>query len=233
MSVGSILVPAESLREQVERMIAARIVSGETPPGGEVLTVPTLAGDFGVSATPVREAMLNLARRGFLRPIRNRGFQVTEVSPEELHQLTDVRLLLEAPPMRRIAGRIDATLEKELRALAERIVAAGRDGQFDEYLEADTTFHLRILAVTGNAKLVETVRELRQQTRLVGLVRLADSDTLLPTALEHAELVDLLVAGGRGKGRRSSCAGTSDTSAAFGAGAKSTDAIGGSAGRPE
>ncbi|GAB6858138.1 GntR family transcriptional regulator [Microbacterium xylanilyticum] len=194
MSVGSILVPAESLREQVERMIAARIVSGETPPG-EVLTVPTLAGDFGVSATPVREAMLNLARRGFLRPIRNRGFQVTEVSPEELHQLTDVRLLLEAPPMRRIAGRIDATLEKELRALAERIVAAGRDGQFDEYLEADTTFHLRILAVTGNAKLVETVRELRQQTRLVGLVRLADSDTLLPTALEHAELVDLLVAG--------------------------------------
>lgn len=194
MSAGSILVPAESLREQVERMIAARIVSGETPPG-EVLTVPTLAGDFGVSATPVREAMLNLARRGFLRPIRNRGFQVTEVSSEELHQLTDVRLLLEAPPMRWIAGSIDAALERELRAIADRIVAAGQGRQFEEYLEADTAFHLRILAVTGNAKLVDTVRELRQQTRLVGLVRLADSDTLLPTAREHAELVDLLVAG--------------------------------------
>ncbi|MBS1696818.1 MAG: GntR family transcriptional regulator [Actinobacteria bacterium] len=194
MSAGSILVPAESLREQVERMIAARIVSGETPPGA-VLTVPTLAGDFGVSATPVREAMLNLARRGFLRPIRNRGFEVTEVSPEELNQLTDVRLLLEAPPMRRIAGAIDAALEKELRVLADRIVAAGQERQFEEYLEADTAFHLRILAVTGNQKLVETVRELRQQTRLVGLVRLADSDTLMPTAREHAELVDLLVAG--------------------------------------
>ncbi|MGO4843776.1 GntR family transcriptional regulator, partial [Rhizobiaceae sp. 2RAB30] len=75
--------------------------------------MPTLAGDFGVSATPVREAMLNLARRGFLRPIRNRGFQVTEVSADELHQLTDVRLLLEAPPMRRVAGAIDGALEKE------------------------------------------------------------------------------------------------------------------------
>ncbi|MGN7859213.1 GntR family transcriptional regulator [Microbacterium sp. 22303] len=194
MSAGSILVPAESLREQVERMIGARIVSGETPPG-EVLTVPTLAGDFGVSATPVREAMLNLARRGFLRPIRNRGFQVTEVSADELNQLTDVRLLLEAPPMRRVAGAIDEALEKELRELAERIVAAGQERRFEEYLEADTTFHLRILAVTGNQKLVDTVRELRQQTRLVGLVRLADSDTLMPTAREHAELVDLLVAG--------------------------------------
>jgi len=194
MTGGSILVPAESLREQVERMIAARIVSGETPPG-EVLTVPTLAGDFGVSATPVREAMLNLARRGFLRPIRNRGFQVTEVSVDELNQLTDVRLLLEAPPMRRVAGAIDEALEKELRELAERIVAAGKGRRFEEYLEADTAFHLRILAVTGNQKLVDTVRELRQQTRLVGLVRLADSDTLVPTAQEHAELVDLLVAG--------------------------------------
>ena len=194
MSAGSILVPAESLREQVERMIGARIVSGETPPG-EVLTVPTLAGDFGVSATPVREAMLNLARRGFLRPIRNRGFEVTEVSAEELNQLTDVRLLLEAPPMRRVAGAIDGALEKELRELADRIVAAGKGRRFEEYLEADTAFHLRILAVTGNQKLVDTVRELRQQTRLVGLVRLADSDTLVPTAQEHAELVDLLVAG--------------------------------------
>ncbi|WP_045273241.1 GntR family transcriptional regulator [Microbacterium azadirachtae] len=194
MSTGSILVPAESLREQVERMIAARIVSGETPPG-EVLTVPTLAGDFGVSATPVREAMLNLARRGFLRPIRNRGFQVTEVSADELHQLTEVRLLLEAPPMRRVAGEVDGALAKELRELADRIVAAGRARRFEEYLEADTAFHLRVLAVTGNQKLVDTVRELRQQTRLVGLVRLADADALVPTALEHAELVDLLVAG--------------------------------------
>jgi DNA-binding GntR family transcriptional regulator len=193
MSTGSILVPAESLREQVERMIAARIVSGETPPG-EVLTVPTLAGDFGVSATPVREAMLNLARRGFLRPIRNRGFQVTEVSADELHQLTEVRLLLEAPPMRRVAGEVDGALAKELRELADRIVAAGRARRFEEYLEADTAFHLRVLAVTGNQKLVDTVRELRQQTRLVGLVRLADADALVPTALEHAELVDLLVA---------------------------------------
>ncbi|MBS1674993.1 MAG: GntR family transcriptional regulator [Actinobacteria bacterium] len=194
MSAEPILVPAESLREQVERRIAARIVSGQAQPG-EVLTVPTLAGDFGVSATPVREAMLNLARRGFLRPLRNRGFVVTEVSVEELNQLTDVRMLLEAPPMRWVAGSIGSELERELRELADRIVAAGEGRRFEEYLEADTAFHLRILAETGNQKLLDTVRELRQQTRLVGLVRLADDETLLQTALEHAALVDLLVAG--------------------------------------
>ncbi len=190
----SLLAPAESLREQIESRLASRIVSGEIPPGA-VLTVPTLAGDFGVSATPVREAMLNLARRGFLRPMRNRGFEVTEVSEDELNQLCEVRTLLEAPPMRRLAGRLDEATATELRDLAARIVDAGREGRFTEYLTADTTFHLRILELTGNAKLVEVVRELRQQTRLVGLAHLAETDALMATALEHTELVDLLVAG--------------------------------------
>src|SRR5690606_12976314 len=137
--------------------------------------------------------MLNLARRGFLRPIRNRGFEVTEVSADELRELSEVRMLLEAPPMAVVAGTLDEPTATELRAIADRIVAAARTAKFDEYLAADTEFHLRILACTGNAKLVETVRELRQQTRLVGLVQLASSDALVSTSLEHAELVDLLV----------------------------------------
>lgn len=191
---ATLLSPAESLREQVEGQLASRIVSGEIPPG-QVLTVPTLAGDFGVSATPVREAMLNLARRGFLHPIRNRGFEVTEVSADELRELSEVRMLLEAPPMRQVAGTLDDATVTELRQTADRIVSAARAAKFDEYLASDTEFHLRILEATGNRKLVETVRELRQQTRLVGLVRLAETDALISTSLEHAELVDLLVAG--------------------------------------
>lgn len=188
------LTPAESLREQVEEQLASRIISGQIAPG-QVLTVPTLAGEFGVSATPVREAMLNLARRGFLHPIRNRGFEVTDVSPEELRELSEVRMLLEAPPMLLIAGAVSPEKATELRAIADRIVAAAKAAQFDEYLAADTEFHLNLLECTGNRRLVDTVRELRQQTRLVGLVRLAASDALISTALEHAEMVDLLVAG--------------------------------------
>lgn len=190
----TLLAPAESLREQVENQLSSRIVSGEIPPG-QVLTVPTLAGEFGVSATPVREAMLNLARRGFLRPIRNRGFAVTDVSEEELRELAEVRTLLEAPPMRQVAGTLDDAVIAELRELADVIVKAGAEKRFAEYLAADTSFHLRVLEYTGNDKLVEVVRELRQQTRLVGLARLAETDALVPTSLEHGELVDLLVAG--------------------------------------
>lgn len=191
---GYAITPAESLREQVENQLASGIVSGEVPPG-QVLTVPTLASEFGVSATPVREAMLNLARRGFLRPIRNRGFEVTEVSQEELRELTAVRILLEAPPMAQIAGSLDEAAIADLRSLADRMVDAGQQARLREYLSLDTEFHLRILAFTGNSKLVEVVRELRHQTRLVGLAQLAETGAMMTTALEHVELVDLLMAG--------------------------------------
>ena len=189
-----LLAKVASLREQIERTLSSRIVAGEFAPG-TVLTVPTLATEFGVSATPVREAMLNLARRGFLRPIRNRGFEVTEVSVDELRELGEVRMLLEAPPMRALAGVLGDEVVVRLRALADEIVAAGREGRFEDYLEADTTFHLTLLECHGNRHLVGIVRELRQQTRLVGLVNLAESDALVASSLEHAQLVDLLVAG--------------------------------------
>ncbi len=188
------LLEVTSLRDQVERTLSSRIVAGEFAPG-TVLTVPTLAREFGVSATPVREAMLNLARRGFLSPLRNRGFEVTAVSTEELRELGDIRQLLEAPPMRWLAGKLPEETAERLLELADEIVRAGREGRFEDYLEADTTFHLTLLELTGNRHLVRLVRELRQQTRLTGLVNLADSDELEGSSLEHAELVRLLVAG--------------------------------------
>lgn len=188
------LLEVTSLRDQVERTLSSRIVAGEFAPG-TVLTVPTLAREFGVSATPVREAMLNLARRGFLSPLRNRGFEVTAVSTEELRELGDIRQLLEAPPMRWLAGKLPEETAERLLELADEIVRAGREGRFEDYLEADTTFHLTLLELTGNRHLMRLVRELRQQTRLTGLVNLADSDELEGSSLEHAELVRLLVAG--------------------------------------
>ena len=184
------LQPAASLREQVEEALSSQIITGEIQPGA-VLTAPSL----GVSATPVREALLTLQRRGFLEPIRNKGFRVTDVSLDELRQLAEVRLLLECPPMREIAGRIPSAAQTELREIAEEIVAAGAEGRLQDYLAADTRFHLLLIELVGNDHLTRLVRELRQQTRLGGLATLAESEVLVESSKEHARLLDLLASG--------------------------------------
>lgn len=188
------LQPAASLREQVEEALSSQIITGEIPPGA-VLTAPSLAVEFGVSATPVREALLTLQRRGFLEPIRNKGFRVTDVSLDELRQLAEVRLLLECPPMREIAGRIPSSIEAELREIAHEIVSAGAEGRLQDYLAADTRFHLLLIELVGNDHLTRLVRELRQQTRLGGLATLAESEVLVESSKEHARLLDLLASG--------------------------------------
>ena len=85
-------VRSDSLREQVTRALEAAVVAGELQPG-VIYSAPTLAERFHVSATPVREAMLDLVGEGMVEAVRNRGFRVVEVSEADLDQigtLTDV-----------------------------------------------------------------------------------------------------------------------------------------------
>ncbi|SNY47865.1 GntR family transcriptional regulator [Paractinoplanes atraurantiacus] len=193
MTIGP-LHTAGSYRQSVEEAVSAAIVSGEFPPG-TMLTAPTLAARFDVSATPVREALLNLEKRGFVEIARNKGFRVTEVSEQELEQIVQIRQWLEAPAMRLLAGKIEGQVLTELRAQAEDIVTSADASALQTYLAADTAFHLHLLSLTGNDRLVTLVGDLRQQTRLVGLANMLGTSELARSSAEHHTLLDLLVAG--------------------------------------
>ncbi|WP_044366336.1 GntR family transcriptional regulator [Streptomyces natalensis] len=184
----------ERLRDQVAHHLRAGLISGELRPG-EVYSAPALAEDFGISATPVREAMLDLAREGLVEPVRNKGFRVTEVNERDLDQYTEIRTLIEVPMVGRITRTASRTDLEELRPVAEEIVRAARDHDLIGYLEADRRFHLSLLALGGNDRLVETVGDLRKRSRLYGLTGLDERDQLIPSAEEHLELLDLMVAG--------------------------------------
>lgn len=196
MTVPSIqrLEQGESLRSRVERTLATAIISGELAPG-TLLTVPTLAERFAVSATPVREAMLDLEKRGFVEPVRNKGFRVTAVSDDLLQDIVEIRLLLEPPAMSRLAESFPSDRLEELRAQADDIVAGAHAGDLTAYLLADRRFHLELTSMLGNAVLVETIAELRARTRLVGLASLLETSMLDVSAEEHHRLLDHLAAG--------------------------------------
>lgn len=188
------LEPGESLRTRVERTLSTAIISGELAPG-TLLTVPTLAERFAVSATPVREAMLDLEKRGFVESVRNKGFRVTAVSDDLLHDIVEIRLLLEPPAMARLAGEFPADRLEEFRSQADEIVTGARAGDLTAYLLADRAFHLGLTELLGNSSLVEMIAELRARTRLVGLVSLLETSTLDVSAEEHHRLLDHLAAG--------------------------------------
>ena len=81
------------------------------------------------------------------------------------------------------------------RSLADRIVANVEQVDFKGYLAADTAFHLALLELTDNRRLVDVVAEARKQTRMSGLVGLRNTEMLRRSAQEHHELLNLLELG--------------------------------------
>jgi DNA-binding GntR family transcriptional regulator len=182
------------LREHVMDALRAAIVAGEMK-AGETYSAPTLAERFGVSATPVREAMLDLVNLGLIRIVPNKGFQVVRITDEELDQLTEVRLLLEPPAAAKAARRATQQDVTELTALARKVVDAAREGDLIAHIEADRAFHGRLLEIGGNPHLVEIVYDLRDRTRLYGLAPLAERGDLGATVDEHLTMCELITAG--------------------------------------
>lgn len=185
-----------SLREQIGVSLRAALVAGEMVPG-VTYSAPALAERFGVSATPVREAMLDLISEGMIVAVPNKGFRIVETTDQDLDEMTELRRLIEVPTVGRIAKSITPDQVDRLRVIANRIMDAAAAGDIVAYIEADRQFHLDLLGLSGNARLVGMVEQLRMSTRLYGLEELAASGHLGRTSEEHVTLLEALGAGDR------------------------------------
>ena len=183
-----------SLRDEITGLLRAAVMAGELEPG-VVYSAPSLAEQFGVSATPVREAMLDLSKEGLVEIVRNKGFRVTRLSAAELDDVTELRALVEIPTIRRLAEQgIDAADLARLRPLAAEIEEAARRRDFVAHVATDLEFHLGLLDLAGNPRITELVRSLRMHARLYGLRDETHRDALFASWHEHAELLDRIEA---------------------------------------
>ncbi|MER6999077.1 GntR family transcriptional regulator [Streptomyces sp. NPDC000410] len=187
-------VRRHSVRGQILQALRASLVSGELVPG-EVYSAPVLGERFGVSATPVREAMQQLSLEGAVEVVPNRGFRVVERGARELAELAEVRALIEVPVMLRLARSVPAARWAELRPLAEATAAAAATGDRASYAESDRAFHRAVLSLAGNDQLVAIADDLHRRSQWplssAPVTRRAD---LVADAAEHSALLEALIA---------------------------------------
>lgn len=183
-----------SLRDQAREAIRTQIVLGQLE-AGKVESVITMASQLGVSITPVREAVMDLANLGMVEVIRNRGFRVPVLTDHDLDEIFRIRTLLEVPAMTEVVEVLDEASVAEFRRLAGQITDAARDGDLSTFLDLDRTFHLGLIELLGNRRLLTIVGQLRDQARMEGLQRLADQGELTQSGEEHIAIIDALDAG--------------------------------------
>ncbi|MFE2552836.1 GntR family transcriptional regulator [Streptomyces sp. NPDC059355] len=184
-----------SVRGQVLDALRAALVDGELVPG-EIYSGPALGERFGVSATPVREAMQQLALEGAVECLPNRGFRVLSRTPRTLAELAEVRALLEVPVVLGLARTVPAEAWAALRPVAAAAAEAAAAGDLAGYADADRAFHRELLSLGGNEQLVSVAQDLhrRSQWPLTGAPRARRAE-LVRDAAEHTALLEALITG--------------------------------------
>ncbi|MFB9462636.1 GntR family transcriptional regulator [Streptomyces cinereospinus] len=185
-------VQRASVRGQILDALRTALVRGELRPG-QVYSAPVLGERFGVSATPVREAMQQLALEGAVEVVPNRGFRVVQRDARELAELAEVRGLIEVPVILRLARTVSAERWAEVRPAAEATVRAASSGCRATYAEADRAFHRAVLSLAGNEQLVRIADDVHRRVQWPLGAAARGRTEMVADAAEHAALLDALV----------------------------------------
>ena len=181
---------SDQLREAIEEKIAM----GLYPPGKRLDEAELLA-EFGVSRTPLREALIQLDSLGLVQIRPRRGAVVTEVSAQQLIEMFEVMGELESMCGRLAARRISEVEQKQLVAAHKACKAAADSRNPDAYYYANEQFHFIIYAASHNAYLAEQARQLHRKLRVYRRLQLRVRDRVASSFAEHDGVVAAILAG--------------------------------------
>ncbi|MCQ0970214.1 GntR family transcriptional regulator [Paracoccus sp. TK19116] len=183
-----------SAADEISEQLETEIVEGVLPPGTR-LEEPALAERFGVSRTPVREALQRLSASGLVELKPRRGTQVLNPSIGRVIEMFEVMAELEGACARLCARRADAALIETLRGwLTECEASAGR-GDFSAYYGANRAFHIAIYHGSRNAYLAQQAEALHLRLTPYRRQQLRAPRRLDHSLAEHAAIVNAIAAG--------------------------------------
>ncbi|WP_405012368.1 GntR family transcriptional regulator [Kitasatospora sp. NBC_01539] len=191
-------IQRNSLREQIADALREEMMAGRLP-AGRNFTVKEVADLYGVSATPAREAMVDLAAQGLLRTEHNRGFTVPAFTWRDFLEIFEARTLLTDSALRRLTAgpsrRFDWSRLPSLRRRADAAARASRSGQLDVLVGCDLRFWEEASGLLGNARISEYLGWLRVQSWMFAAPFLRPAENLGGLCWDrHGELVDRIEA---------------------------------------
>ncbi|GAB2963454.1 GntR family transcriptional regulator [Amycolatopsis acidiphila] len=182
-----------NLQEQVADGLRQMIINGELAPG-DALSEVTLAETFGISRTPVREALKQLQTEGLVEVRSRVGTFVAAPSRREINELFEMKQLLEGAAARLMAARGDIPELAAMKANVADADAAVAAGETERYAELVHEFHEILIAGADNHKLATHYRILMNQLAYPRLVKtsLAQPGRPLDSEREHHRVLELI-----------------------------------------
>lgn len=180
----------QKLRDQIEN----EIFNG-TLPAGKRLDETQLAGQFGVSRTPVREALMQLSAIGLIEIRPRRGAIVAEPAPHRVYEMFEVMAELEAMAGAHASRRHTPADRTALLAAHEACSRSADTADADAYYYANETFHTAIYDASHNSFLREQCLALHRRLRPYRRLQLRVRNRMENSLAEHGHIVDAILEG--------------------------------------
>jgi DNA-binding GntR family transcriptional regulator len=153
-----------------------------------------LAHDFGISRTPVREAMAQLEREGFVRSVPRRGIYVVRKTKAEVIEMITAWAALESMAARLITERADDDAIAALRRMFATFEGGAVRAHLDEYSEINIEFHQTIIRMSGNSVLIALAENLFTHMRMIRMRTIGEQDRADRSIRDHMHIIEALEA---------------------------------------
>ena len=188
---AAVTLTPRALYEEVAEQLRQRIFRRELEPGSWIDELK-IAEEFGISRTPLREALKVLAAEGLVTMKLRRGAYVTEVSEQDLQEVYHLLALLESDAAGVVAARAAPAQIAELQALHAELAAATADR--DRFFVLNERFHMRLLELANNRWRNQMVADLRKVMKLNRHNSLLRQGRIEESLREHAGILGALQA---------------------------------------
>ncbi|MDB5752154.1 MAG: GntR family transcriptional regulator [Ramlibacter sp.] len=188
--MSTVSLAPRALYQEVAELLRQRIFARQLEPGSWIDELK-LAEEYGISRTPLREALKVLAAEGLVTMKVRRGAYVTEVSEQDLAEVYHLLALLESDAAAVVAQRASDAQLKELQGLHAELERAQDDRE--RFFALNERFHMRLLELAGNRWRNQMVADLRKVMKLNRHNSLLKSGRLQESLLEHRAVIDALL----------------------------------------
>ncbi len=193
--MSAVTLTPRALYEEVAEQMRQRIFRRELEPGSWIDELK-IAEEFGISRTPLREALKVLATEGLVTMKVRRGAYVTEVSQQDLADVYHLLSLLESDAAAVVATQATDAELKELQALHKALEAAAKPGKAntEQFFAVNERFHMRLLEIANNRWRDQMVADLRKVMKLNRHNSLLKTGRMEESLAEHQAIMAALLA---------------------------------------
>jgi DNA-binding GntR family transcriptional regulator len=186
------IIDITNINEKVYELIKSRVICRDYPPGHQI-SIRKLQDEIGVSNSPIINALFRLSGEGLVDITSRKGTYVKDITEKDIDEIEELRIILECGAIDIIGRTITDEQVEHLKQQYEETLVADKKFDYTKFMEKDSRFHLEIVKLTNNQRLIDTYKRLNAHIHVARFEYAKQRKTPLPwTHRDHLEILNAL-----------------------------------------